>query len=59
MLASNATPLYDTDDTSFDAQAIADDGDNSLKIQVKDADSGGDTVRWVAQIRTVEVNYPA
>jgi hypothetical protein len=59
MLASNVTTLYDTDDTSFDAQAIADDADDSLKIQVQDTDATGDVVRWVAQVRTIEVNYPA
>jgi hypothetical protein len=59
MLASTVTLIYDTDDTSFDAQAIADDADNSLKIQVQDTDATGDVVRWVARVETAEVNFPA
>ena len=59
MLASNVTTLYDTDDTDFDAQAVADDTNDALLVQVKDATSGSDTVRWVARVTTAEVTYPA
>jgi len=58
MLASNVTTIYE-DDSDFDAQAVADDTNDSLRIQVKDSTSGGDTVRWVAVVRTAEVTYGA
>ncbi len=58
--ASTVTTVYDTDDTDFDAQVVADDtGIDALVIQVTDATSGGDVVRWVANIETVEVTFPA
>ena len=58
--ASTVTTVYDTDDTDFDARVAADDtGTDALVIQVTDATSGGDVVRWVANIETVEVTFPA
>jgi hypothetical protein len=59
LLASTVTTLYDGDDASFDARALADDANNALLIQVQDADSGGDIVRWVASVQTTEVTFPA
>ena len=59
LLASNVSTIYDTDDTSFDAQVVADDTNDAFDIQVKDSDSGGDTVRWVAIIRAAMVKFPA
>jgi len=59
MLASNVTTIYDTDDTDFDAQVVAGDTSDVLLLQVKDATSGGDTVRWAAMVRTAEVTFPA
>ena len=57
ILASTVTTLYDGDDTDFDARVTADDATDALKIEVTDATSGGDTVRWVAKVSTVEVTY--
>lgn len=59
LLASNVTTLYDTDDAAFDAQAVADDTNDALDIEVQDTTSGGDTMRWVAITETAEVTYPA
>ena len=52
------TTLYDADDVSFDAQAVADDPNNALLIQVRDTDGAGDVVRWVARVETAEVSFP-
>lgn len=57
ILVSNVATLYDTDDVSFDARVTADDPNDALLIEVTDADSGGDTVRWVAKVSTVEVTF--
>lgn len=57
LLASTVTTLYDTDDVSFDARVRGDDTNDALVIEVSDSDAGGDTVRWVATIRTSEVTY--
>jgi len=59
ILASTVTTIYDADDVSFDAQVAADDPNDRLLIQVQDTDGTGDTVRWVAVVRTSEVTYPA
>lgn len=59
LLATTTTTLYDTDDASFDAQAVADDPNNALLIQVQDTDAAGDVVRWVASIQITEVTFPA
>lgn len=45
---ASTTTHYDTDDTSFDAQPVADDTNNLLQIRVNDGDGGGDTVVWSA-----------
>ena len=59
LLASTVTKIYDTDDTDFDARASADDPNDLLLIQVTDATSGGDVVRWSAVVRAAEVTFPA
>jgi hypothetical protein len=59
LLNSTVTTIYDADDVSFDARAVADDANDALIIEVRDSDGGGDTVRWVATTRTAEVTYPA
>lgn len=59
LLASTVTTIYDGDDTDFDARASADDANDALLIEVTDSTSGGDTVRWVAVVRTSEVSFPA
>ena len=57
MLASTTTTIYDTDDVSFDAQAVADNATDALEIQVQDTDAGGNVVHWSAVVRTAEVRY--
>lgn len=57
LLASTVTTLYDTDDTDFGARASADDTNDALLIEVQDSTSGGNVVRWVATVRTVEITY--
>ena len=59
ILASTVTTIYDADDVSFDARASADDPNDALLIEVTDADSTGDVVRWVTTLRTAEVTWPA
>jgi hypothetical protein len=54
--ASSVTTLYETD-VAFDCQAIADDANEALVIQVKDAGASGDAVRWVARVTTTEVIF--
>ena len=51
------TAVYEADDTDFDAQAVADDTNEALLVQVRDATSGGDTLRWVAMIDIVSVTF--
>ena len=57
LLASTVTTIYDTDDESFDARANANDTTNKLEIQMQDSDGGGDTVRWVAVLKLVQVRF--
>lgn len=59
LLASTTTTIYDTDDVSFDARALADNANDALLIQVQDSDGAGDTVRWSAVVRAAEVTFPA
>lgn len=59
MLATTPTTLYDTDDVSFDAQAVANNSFDLLEIQVKDADAAGDVVRWSATLKMAQVTFPA
>lgn len=49
--------IYDGDDTDFNARASADNANDALLIEVSDATSGGDTVRWVASLRIAEITY--
>lgn len=51
------TAIDDSDDTDFDAQAAADNTNNALLIQVRDSTSGGDTVRWFAQVTVSAITY--
>jgi len=51
-----ATVLYESD-SDFACQAVADDTNKALSIQVKDATSGGDLVRWVATVHLTQVMY--
>jgi len=57
ILASTVTTVYE-DDSDFDCQLAADDPNNGILVQVKDATSGSDVVRWVATIRSAEVTFP-
>lgn len=56
LLTSTVTTVYE-DDANFEAQVIADDTNDALLIQVRDATGAGDTLRWTATIKTVEVQY--
>lgn len=58
MLCTTRT-LYCEDDPNFDAQAIADNANDALVIEVMDAGTSNRTVRWVATVRTAEVTFPA
>ncbi len=58
LLGSTVSVVYEAD-SDFDCQVIADDTNESLNVQVKDATYGGDIVRWVATIETTEVRFPA
>lgn len=42
------------DDTAWNAQAIADTREDTLRVQVR---GNGETIRWVATVRTVEVSW--
>jgi hypothetical protein len=53
------TVLDDSDDTSFDARAVADDSEDALAIEVQDSDGAGDTVRWAATVTVSEAHYAA
>ncbi len=60
LLASNVTTLYNGDDVGVSAQAVADDGNDSLLIQVRDTSVGApSTIRWVTTIKFTSVNFPA
>jgi hypothetical protein len=58
LLASTVMILYNGDDVSFSARAVAYNGTyKTLQFEVNDSDAAGDTVRWVANIETTEVIY--
>ncbi len=57
--ASTVTTIDDSDDTSFDCRAQANDADDTLEIQVHDADGASDSVKWCARVVTAEVTYAA
>jgi hypothetical protein len=57
LAASNVTTIFESD-ANFDAQVVADDVNEALAVQVRDAGSSGDTVRWVAKTFTSECTYP-
>ncbi len=42
------------DDAAWDAQVLADDAGDILRVQVK---GNGETIRWVATVRTAEVSW--
>jgi hypothetical protein len=50
LLASSVSTLYDTDDTSFDVRATADDTNDQLLIEVSDSDGGGDAIAWLGYL---------
>ena len=47
----------DTDDTSFDARAVANDTTETLEIQVQDTDAAGDTIRWFCTLHVTKLTY--
>ena len=49
--------LFETD-SDFDAQAVADDTNEALLIQVQDATDGDDFVKWSATVEVTEVTFP-
>jgi hypothetical protein len=49
--------VYDGDDVSFDMRVLADDGANSLAIEVSDSDGAGDIVRWGALVKIEQVKF--
>ena len=57
--ASTVTTIDDSDDTSFDCRALANDTDDTLEIQVSDADGASDSVKWCARVVTAEVTWDA
>lgn len=57
ILASTVTTLYE-DDSDFGCQIVADNTNDGVLVQVRDATSGSDAVRWVAVIRSAEVTFP-
>ena len=57
ILYSNVDTYYDGDDTDFDAQVDVSEANKALLVQVKDSTSGGDTVRWVANIRAACTSF--
>ncbi len=56
LLAMDVETIHE-DDANFEAQAVADDVNDALSIQVKDAASGGDVVRWVVTLHITQVVY--
>lgn len=57
VLGQTVTTIYDTDDTSFDAQLAVDDSADTLLVQVSDSDGTGDTVKWTAVVISAETIY--
>jgi len=49
---------YETD-AAFAAQVIGDNANDCLTVQVMDAGSTGDIIRWVAAVDLVQVRWPA
>jgi len=60
LVTSTVTTIYNTDNTDIDAQVVANNTDDALDIQVQDSGGipSGDTIRWVADVRMVEVTFP-
>jgi hypothetical protein len=56
LLIQSVTTLY-KDDADFDARANADNTNDALVIEVQDASSGGDVVKWHGTITTTEVTF--
>lgn len=54
---ATTTTLSNSDDASFECQAIADNTNDALLIQVRDTDGASDVVMWNASIRISEVRY--
>lgn len=49
------TAVLGEDDSTWNVQVIADDTNDALVILI--TGGSGDDVRWVASVRTVEVNW--
>ena len=58
LLASTVTTLYE-DDASYDVQAVADDGNDQLAIQIQDTDNAGNASRWHITLITSEQSWAA
>ena len=50
-----SSAIFAQTDVNFDAQVIGNDTTDSLDIQVRDSGASGETVRWVATVKTAEV----
>ena len=57
LLSSTVTTLYESDAT-YDCQAVADDTNDALLIQVQDTDGASGVVRWVCTINLTQVSFP-
>ena len=56
LLASSVTTVHETD-AGFECQVAADDVNEALSIQVRDATVSSDTIRWVATVKLTQVVY--
>jgi hypothetical protein len=55
IIASVTKTVLGEDDTAWDATALADDTADALAVKV--TGKAGDTIRWVATVRTAEVSF--
>lgn len=58
-LTDSTVTVINEDDASFDCRAQANDADDTLEIQVQDADGASDDVKWCARVVTAEVSFAA
>ena len=58
-LTASTVTVINEDDASFDCRAQANDTDDTLEIQVQDADGSFDDVKWCARVVTAEVSFAA
>ena len=45
------------DDVSFECQAVANDGSDTLSIQVRDTEGNSDSIRWTATVQLTQLIY--